>query len=104
MTGGDPSPWAESAAAVEEGRAEIWTSDDPSIVSVSLVGGDCAVSHVSAICTVSGEALDEFGNGASAWDIYVLIAEPRPGADPNDYDDVVAIDRPVVVSVEGGAG
>lgn len=104
MTGGDPSPWAESPAVVEEGRAEIWTADDPSIVSVSLVGGDCAPSHVVTICTVGGEALDEFGNGASAWDVYVRFAEPRPGAAPNDYDDVIPLDRPVVVDAIGVAG
>jgi hypothetical protein len=59
---------------------------------------------VSAICTVMGEARDELGNGASAWDVYVLVAEPRPGAAPDAYDDVIAIDRPVVVSVVGVAG
>lgn len=104
MTGGNPTPWAESPAVVEEGRAAIWTADDPSIVSVSLAGDDCAPSHVITICTILGEARDEFGNGASGWDVHVRFAEPRPGAATDDYYDIIAIDRPVVVGVVGVAG
>jgi hypothetical protein len=104
MTGGDPAPWADGPEVVERGRAEIWVAPDPSVVSVSLMGGDCAPSHVVTICTIGGEAPDELGNGASAWDVYVRFAEPRPGARPDDFDDVVALERPTVVDVVGVAG